>query len=105
MARRGAPHVPIVASGGIRDGIQMAKAIALGAAACGVARPFLQAASDSTSAVVDLIRVLIDQLRTAMFVTGARSIAALQEVPVVRETCRGNPPVDESTGWDIELEL
>lgn len=85
-ARRAAPEIPTVASGGIRNGVQMAKAIALGATACGVAGPFLRAASDSAAAVIDLILVLVDQLRTAMFVTGAQDIAALQRTSVLRET-------------------
>lgn len=85
MARRGAPGIPLVASGGIRDGIEMAKAIALGANACGVARPFLRAANDSVSAVVDLVEVLVDQLRTAMFTSGAGDIEALQRTAVARE--------------------
>lgn len=86
MARRGAPSIPIVASGGIRNGIQIAKAIALGAVACGVASPFLRAASDSLPAVVDLIQVLVDQLRTAMFAAGVADIPALQKATIVRET-------------------
>lgn len=89
MARRGAPSVPLVASGGIRDGVQIAKAIALGATACGVAGPFLQAASESHSAVVDLISVLTDQLRTAMFAAGLPDIAALQRATVLCEAAPG----------------
>lgn len=78
MARRGAPGLPILASGGIRDGIQVAKAIALGAAACGSAGPFLRAASESTTAVAELLAVLVTQLRVAMFAAGAADIPALQ---------------------------
>ncbi|MCX7682158.1 MAG: type 2 isopentenyl-diphosphate Delta-isomerase [Anaerolineae bacterium] len=83
MARRGAPGIPIIASGGIRDGIQMAKAIALGATACGVAAPFLHAATRSASAVAELITVLVTQLRIAMFAAGARDIGALARTPLV----------------------
>jgi isopentenyl-diphosphate delta-isomerase len=78
MARRGAPRLPVLASGGIRDGIQMAQAVALGAAACGIAGPFLRAATESTAAVVELIAVLLAQLRVAMFAAGAADIPALQ---------------------------
>lgn len=77
MVRRGAPTLPVIASGGIRDGIQVAKAIALGATACGIAGPFLRVAVESTAAVAELIDVLVDQLRIAMFAAGARDIAAL----------------------------
>jgi isopentenyl-diphosphate delta-isomerase len=83
-ARRGAPDLPVIASGGIRDGIQIAKAIALGAAACGVAGPFLHAASQSTAAVAEVIAVLVTQLRVAMFAAGARNVAALQRTLLQR---------------------
>ncbi|MGD2142865.1 MAG: type 2 isopentenyl-diphosphate Delta-isomerase [Anaerolineae bacterium] len=82
MVQAGAPEVPVIASGGIRSGIQIGKAIALGAAACGVARPFLHAASESSAAVVELIRIFVDQLRVAMFATGASDIDALGRVPL-----------------------
>ena len=84
MARRGAPGLPIIASGGIRDGIQIAKAIALGAAACGVAGPFLRAANTSTAAVAELIATLVAQLRVAMFAAGAADIPALRDTPIQR---------------------
>lgn len=83
MARRGAPGIPLIASGGIRDGIQMAKAIALGATACGIAAPFLHAATRSASAVMELITILVTQLRIAMFAAGASNIRALAETPLV----------------------
>jgi isopentenyl-diphosphate delta-isomerase len=82
MVRRGAPELPVIASGGIRNGIEIAKAIALGAAACGVAGPFLRAASESATAVAELTDVLVDQLRVAMFAVGALDIAMLQRTPV-----------------------
>lgn len=83
MARQGAPGLPIIASGGIRDGIQMAKAIALGAAACGVAGPFLRAATESTAAVAELVATLVTQLRVAMFAAGAVDIQALQRTLLI----------------------
>ncbi len=86
MVRQGAPGLPVIASGGIRDGIQMAKAIALGAAACGIAGPFLRAASESTAAVAGLIAVIVAQLRIAMFAAGAADIQALQRTPVIPAT-------------------
>ena len=85
MVRRGAPSLPIIASGGIRDGIQIAKAIALGAAACGVAGPVLHAADESTAAVTELIAVLATQLRVAMFAAGAAGVPALQRTPLHKE--------------------
>jgi isopentenyl-diphosphate delta-isomerase len=82
MARRGAPDLPLIASGGIRDGITMAKALALGATACAVAGPFLHAADRSLAAVRELIALLRAQLRVAMFCVGAADVPALRRVPL-----------------------
>jgi isopentenyl-diphosphate delta-isomerase len=98
MARRGAPAVSLVASGGIRTGVDIAKAIALGATVCGIAGPFLQAANDSTSAVIDLILVLIDQLRIAMFAAGTQDITALQAAAVLRTAEVGYAGPDDQLG-------
>lgn len=81
--RRGAPDLPVIASGGIRDGIQIAKAVALGAAACGIAGPFLRAANESTASVAGMIDVLVDQLRVAMFAAGAADVASLQQISLM----------------------
>ena len=91
MARRGAPGLPIIASGGIRDGTQVAKAIALGATTCGIAGPFLRAANESTAAVAELITVLVTQLRVVMFAAGAADVQALQHTPIISNTTHRNP--------------
>ena len=66
------PLVPLIASGGVRTGVDIARAIALGADLCGLALPFLQAADTSRAAVDELIEALVDGLRIAMFATGSR---------------------------------
>jgi isopentenyl-diphosphate delta-isomerase len=80
--REGAPGLPIIASGGLRDGIDVAKCIALGADLGGVAGPFLKAAAESMEAVLHLIWELQTQLRIAMFASGAADLAALKETPL-----------------------
>jgi isopentenyl-diphosphate delta-isomerase len=77
MARRGAPGVRIFASGGLRDGIEVAKCIALGATLGGMAGPLLKAASTSSEHAATAIRLLIEQLRVTMFAIGAPDIASL----------------------------
>jgi len=67
----------IVASGGIRNGIQAAKALALGARHVALARPFLVAAEQSAEAVVALGRRLMRELRTAMFLVGVDKVSGL----------------------------
>lgn len=81
---KGAPSVHIIASGGLRDGIDIAKCIALGATIGGVAGPFLKAADESVEAVNDLIRELIAQIRIAMLCSGAGNIVALQNTPLIK---------------------
>jgi secondary thiamine-phosphate synthase enzyme len=83
-ARRAAPDGCIFASGGIRDGIDAAKAIALGADMVGVAGPFLRAAAESTAAAHDLARELIEVLRVCMFAIGARTLNDLRRTPWLR---------------------
>jgi isopentenyl-diphosphate delta-isomerase len=86
MARRGAPHLPIIASGGLRDGIDVAKCIALGAAAAGIARPFLKAAAISAPAADEAVAEIITELRVAMFAAGAGTIEALRQTTLVSMT-------------------
>jgi len=61
----------------------VAKAIALGARAGGLAKPFLKPATDGPDAVIERVGDLIAELRTAMFVTGSGSIDELQQVEYV----------------------
>jgi isopentenyl-diphosphate delta-isomerase len=78
-AKRAATTLPIIASGGLRNGLDMAKCIALGATLGGMAGPFLKAAVNSLQAVLDEIEIATTELRIAMFAIGVDSLAGLQQ--------------------------
>ena len=82
--RRAAPRLPVIASGGLRDGVEMAKCLALGAGLCGMAGPFLKAAAVSTEAVTEAIAEVAREIRIAMFAAGAGRIEQLQKTPMQR---------------------
>ena len=75
--RRAMPEVPLIASGGLRGGIDLAKALALGAKIGAMAGPFLRAAVESTEDVIELIERTVNELRIAMFATGSSDLSAL----------------------------
>ncbi len=79
-----APEIPLIASGGLRTGLDVAKTIALGADLAGLAWPFLQAASDSEAAVYDLAELLVAEISTAMFCTGSATLADLRSPEVLQ---------------------
>ena len=73
-----------VASGGIRDGLDVARAMALGASLAGVALPVYQAyRAGGIDAARDFLEALLDGLRTAMLLTGSRTLADLRRAPAV----------------------
>jgi isopentenyl-diphosphate delta-isomerase len=78
-----ATSLPVIASGGIRSGIDGAKAIALGASYFGMARPLLKAALESAEEVKEIIERYIHELKVAMFLTGASNINDLKDRDVV----------------------
>ncbi len=78
-ARRASATLPLIASGGLRNGLDIAKCIALGATLGGMAGPFLKAAVNSLQAVLDEIEITTTELRIAMFAIGVDSIAKLQQ--------------------------
>lgn len=73
-----APDVPLIASGGLRHGVDVAKAIALGADIAGLAMPFLQAATSSEATLYDLAKVLIAEISTVLFCTGNATLEQLK---------------------------
>jgi isopentenyl-diphosphate Delta-isomerase len=73
-----APTLPLIASGGLRNGLEIAKAIALGADLAGLAFPFLRAANDSEAAVQALTEVLIAEITTVLFCTGNATLGELR---------------------------
>ena len=83
-ARQAAPDLPVFASGGLRDGIDMAKCIALGAELAGFASPFLLAANESVQAVNLLIEELNAQLRIAMLCSASQDICQLRHAELLR---------------------
>lgn len=85
MIHQGAPNLPIFASGGLRDGIDIAKCIALGASLGGLASPFLKAAAQSAEALDEAIRILAAQIRISMLCTSSRTLDNLRNTPLHRE--------------------
>ncbi|MGA7202511.1 MAG: type 2 isopentenyl-diphosphate Delta-isomerase, partial [Candidatus Cybelea sp.] len=77
-ARSVAPEGTLIASGGIRTGLEAAKALALGADLVGIAGPFLRAADESLEKALELACEYIETLRIAMFCAGARTLRDLR---------------------------
>jgi isopentenyl-diphosphate delta-isomerase len=76
--------LPVIATGGIRTGLQMAKAIALGADLCGIALPFLRVLSkEGTAGVERYIDTLKADFIRVLFLTGCRTVADLKKVRYV----------------------
>lgn len=83
--RNSAPGSKIIASGGLRTGLDIAKSIALGAQMGGLASPFLRAASISLEETVNLMDDLCREIRICMFAAGAQDITALQGIPLIKD--------------------
>lgn len=77
QVREAVPGMTVFASGGLKDGLDIAKALALGATLGGMAGPFLKAAAINTDNVVETIRLTQRQIEIAMFACGAGSLGEL----------------------------
>jgi isopentenyl-diphosphate delta-isomerase len=83
VVESGVAQLPLISTGGVRNGLDMARALALGATLVGMGFPFLKAASESYEAVCELVETVIAQLKVAMQLSGANTIAQLCEVDIV----------------------
>ena len=75
--------LPVIASGGLRSGTDIAKALALGASLGSISQPILQTAVKSAQETEDKLKSLIEELRNALFLVGAEKIVDLTKIPVV----------------------
>jgi isopentenyl-diphosphate delta-isomerase len=76
--KKAVPDMKIFASGGIKDGLDIAKCIALGATLGGMAGNFLKAAAISTEKTVDMMKLTKRQIEVTMFASGSENLKALQ---------------------------
>lgn len=78
-----ATYVPIIGSGGIRSGVDVAKALALGASLASFSQPILRSAVKGVKETFRTLSILIDELRNVMFLVGADSVQTLRKTPIV----------------------
>ena len=75
--------IPVIASGGLRSGADVAKALALGASLASLSQPVLQAAIKGAKDTESILSFLMEELRNVMFLVGAEKVSSLAKVPVV----------------------
>lgn len=75
--RHALPELPLIASGGMRTGLDAAKAIAIGASVVGIAGPLLRAAAESEARAVDALGAVVEELCVTMFAVGAAQLREL----------------------------
>jgi isopentenyl-diphosphate delta-isomerase len=83
---KAAPSMTIFASGGLKDGLDIAKCIVLGATLGGFAGQFLKAAAISRENVTGLLRLTRQQIQVSMFGAGAFDLPALREIKLIEST-------------------
>jgi isopentenyl-diphosphate Delta-isomerase len=80
-----APNMSIIASGGLRSGVDIAKCVALGASVGGMASPFLKSAAQSVEATINMVNLIKKEIRICMFATGSKTIAHLRQDKLIRK--------------------
>jgi isopentenyl-diphosphate delta-isomerase len=75
--------IPVIASGGVRSGVDIAKALALGASLASLSQPVLQAAVKGAKDTESMLSLLMEELRNVMFLVGAEKVEQLAKAPVV----------------------
>lgn len=75
--------IPVIASGGLRTGIDIAKSLSLGAEAVSISLPFLRAAAKGMDHLRNYLSNIIQQLKITMYLVGARTIADLRKLPLI----------------------
>lgn len=83
--RKAAPEMRIFASGGLKDGLDIAKCVSLGATLGGMAGQFLKAAAISSEKVAETIKLAQMQIQVTMFAAGAGKISDLKDASILRE--------------------
>ena len=83
VVEAGVAELPLIATGGVRSGLDVARALALGATLVGIGFPFLKAASESYEAVCELLETVVAEMKVAMQLSGAATIGQLREVDIV----------------------
>ena len=83
VVEAGVADLPLISTGGVRNGLDVARALALGATLAGMGFPFLKAASESYEKVCELLETVVEELKVAMQLSGAKSIADMRQIDIV----------------------
>jgi len=83
VVEAGVARLPLISTGGVRSGLDIARALSLGATLVGMGFPFLKAASESYEQVCALLETVVAEMKVAMQLSGASSIAELQQTDIV----------------------
>jgi isopentenyl-diphosphate Delta-isomerase len=93
------PTTPLIASGGIRTGADIAKALMMGASVVAIARPFLEPATKSPEAVIEKLQDILWQLKVTMHCAGVVNLNALKTLKLVNREAGGSV---RSSDWGRE---